>query len=55
MINLSNQGVPVIVVGIPVRYIHSHYGIASMQDFEAAVELAVAVVREMTPEKIAGF
>ena len=55
VINLSNQGVPVIVVGIPVRYIHSHYGIASMQDFEAAVELAVAVVREMTPEKIAGF
>ncbi len=55
VISLSGQGVPTIVIGIPVRYIHSHYGIASLQDFESAVELAVAVVREMTPEKIAGF
>ena len=28
-IHLSNQGVPVIVIGIPVRYIHTHYGIAA--------------------------
>lgn len=55
VVNLSGRGIPVIVIGIPVRYIHSHYGIASLQDFEAAVELAVAVVREMTPEKLAGF
>ena len=34
---------------------HSHYGIASYQDFEAAVDLAVTVVKEMTPEKAASF
>ena len=28
-IHLSNAGVPTIVVGIPVRYIHTHYGIAT--------------------------
>lgn len=54
-VNLAGEGIPVIVIGIPVRYIHSHYGIASYRDFEAAVELAVAVVREMTPEKLQSF
>ena len=28
-IHLSGQGVPCIVMGLPVRYIHSHYGIAA--------------------------
>ena len=55
VINLAGEGIPVIVIGIPVRYIHSHYGIASYQDFEVAVELAVNVVKEMTPEKAASF
>ena len=35
-IHLSNQGVPVIVIGIPVRYIHTHYGIAAHSDVENA-------------------
>lgn len=26
-IYLSNQGVPAVVIGIPVRYAHTHYGI----------------------------
>lgn len=53
--NLTGHGVPVIVIGIPVRYIHSHYGIASYSDFEAAVDLAVAVVEHMTQEKLESF
>ena len=54
-VNLTGRGVPVIVIGIPVRYIHSHYGIASYSDFEAAVDLAVAVVEHMTQEKLESF
>lgn len=55
MINTALDGIPVIVLGIPVRYIHSHYGIASYADFEAAVEVAAAVVRSMSEEVISGF
>lgn len=55
VINLANGGIPVIVVGVPVRYIHSHYGYASYADVQAAADLAAAVVREMTPEKLASF
>lgn len=55
VINLANQGIPVIVIGIPVRYIHSHYGIASYEDFQESVKLAVAVVKNMTVEKLESF
>lgn len=55
VINLVEKGVPVIVVGVPVRYIHSHYGFASLADVRAAADLACAVVREMMPEKLASF
>lgn len=54
-IHLSNLGVPCIVIGLPVRYIHSHYGIASLFDYEAAVSLASSVLRRLTPGIIAGF
>ena len=55
VINTSLDGIPVIVIGVPVRYIHSHYGITSYYDFEASVQLAVEVVRSMTPEVIESF
>ena len=55
MICLSDKGTPVIVVAIPVRYIHSHNCIAAYCDFEAAVELAVAIIKDLDAETIKGF
>ena len=55
VINTSLDGIPVIVIGVPVRYIHSHYGITSYYDFEASVRLAVEVVRSMNAEVIDSF
>lgn len=52
-IHLSNDGVPTIVIGLPVRYIHSHWGIASLNDFTRAVDLAEAIIRRLDAEKIA--
>lgn len=46
-IHLSNQGVPCIVIGLPVRYIHTHYGITKYHDHKAAVDLAVAILERM--------
>ena len=54
-IHLSNQGVPTIVIGQPVRYIHTHYGYAALEDFENSIKLAVAVIRRMDEKIIAGF
>ena len=55
MICVSDKGTPVIVVAIPVRYIHSHNCIAAYHDFDAAVSLAVAIVKDLDAEKIEKF
>ena len=54
-IHLSNQGIPTIVIGLPVRYIHSHYGIAAYEDFENAVKLATEIIRRMNKDVIGSF
>ncbi len=55
VLHLANQGIPTIVIGIPVRYIHSHYGMACYEDYENASKLAVAVIRKLTSSKIENF
>lgn len=54
-IHLSSSSVPVIVVGLPVRYIHSHYGIASFADFTNTVKLAVEVIKALDADSIHKF
>lgn len=46
-IHLHHVGVPSIVIGVPVRYAHSHYGIVSMQDLEKTVELVIALIKKI--------
>lgn len=54
-IHLSGNGVPVIVVGLPVRYIHTHHCFASYKDFDNSVKLAVEIIRRLNAETIASF
>lgn len=49
------QGTPAIVLGVPVRYIHSHNGILDDRDVEAMVSLAQAIARKATPERLASI
>lgn len=51
----TGEGVPAIVIGVPVRYSHSHYGYCAVEDYEAAVNLAVEIVRALDESVIAGF
>ncbi|NLI77431.1 MAG: M42 family metallopeptidase [Candidatus Riflebacteria bacterium] len=41
------QGVPSVVVGVPVRYAHSHRGLLSLTDFEQTVALVTDVVSRL--------
>lgn len=54
-IHLSQQGVPTIVLGIPVRYAHTHWGVASAEDVETTVKLALAIIAKLDEETIASF
>ena len=55
VINLTGRGVPAIVIGIPVRYAHTHYGISSVSDFVNGLKLAIAVIRRLSRETIESF
>jgi putative aminopeptidase FrvX len=55
VIQTAFDGTPVIVAGVPVRYIHSMNCITSYFDYEATVQLAVEVVKSLTPEMAASF
>ena len=52
---LSNNGVPTIVIGIPVRYIHTHYGIAAYADIVSGTNLATEVIKALHADSINAF
>lgn len=54
-IHISNQGIPTIVIGLPVRYAHTHYGIATYFDYENGVKLACEMLKTLNKDIIAGF
>ena len=54
-IHASRYGVPTIVIGVPVRFTHSHYGFCTLQDYEHAVQLAAELVSGLTEEIIRCF
>ena len=55
VIHTIGKAVPTIVIGIPARYIHTHYSLASYSDFENAVRLACEVIRNLDEITVAGF
>ena len=54
-IHASRFGVPTIVIGVPVRYIHSHHGVCSYEDYVNSVKLAVEIVKNLNQETIDAF
>lgn len=51
-ISLTGKAVPVLVLGVPSRYVHTHYNFCSREDLEGAAELAAQVIRGLDMEQI---
>ncbi|MDI6619649.1 MAG: M20/M25/M40 family metallo-hydrolase [Clostridiales bacterium] len=51
-IHVANKGVPTLVLGIPVRYAHTHYCYCAMFDIDATVNLATSVIKNLSSRKI---
>lgn len=51
-IHLAEQGIPTAVLGIPTRYIHTHYCYANLNDFEETVTLVTNFIKSLKPEDI---
>ena len=55
VINLAGEGVPVVVAGVPVRYIHSMTGITAYEDFENTAALVTILAKALTPDILSLF
>jgi len=51
-IHLTHEGVPTLVIGVPVRYAHTHYGISNYQDFKASLDWSVKIIESLTSQAI---
>jgi endoglucanase len=54
-IHLSRTGVPSLVVGAPVRYIHGHNAILCRKDYDASIKLVVELVKKLDAKTIKSF
>lgn len=50
--HLSNTGVPSLALTVPIRYLHTNVSIMHKADFEAAVDLVVAVTKRLDAETV---
>ena len=55
MLHVSNHGTPTIIIGVPVRYIHSHHGFTTYQDFENSVKLVYEIMNRLNQSQIDAF
>jgi len=54
-IHISRIGVPTIVIGPPVRYIHSHNSILNRADYDNTVKLVFELVKILDKKKVASM
>ncbi len=51
--HIFGAGVPSVVIGVPVRYIHTNNAIMHRRDFDQSVNLLAAVVKRLDAETVA--
>ena len=51
-IQRARGGSPSINIAIPTRYLHSHNGVISIEDFDNAVKLVTSLVRALDGDTV---
>ena len=51
----ANGGTPVIVAGVPVRYIHTFNCIAALEDVQSNIDLGIALCKALNEKTIKSF
>lgn len=54
-IHIEKEAVPCLVLGIPVRYAHTHFGFSSIEDYRASINLAIEVIKKLNGQVIKEF
>lgn len=51
-LHTAGRGIPTIVLGVPVRYAHSHNCLSSMDDFDELIKLLRAIVQNLDKKQL---
>jgi len=51
----AGKGCPVVVLGVPARYIHTHNAMIDMRDYVSALHLVQALVERLDASAVSGF
>ncbi len=51
-IHIENKATPCLVLGIPTRYAHTHYGFAALEDYYSTISLSVELIKKLNNEEI---
>lgn len=51
-IHMQGKAVPVLVLGMPSRYVHTHYNYSALFDVEETIRLAVEVISNFDSDKL---
>lgn len=51
-ISIQGKAVPCLVLGVPCRYVHTHYNYCAMEDVAATVKMAVEVIKGLDDEAL---
>lgn len=56
-ISLQGKAVPCLVLGIPSRFIHTHYNHCALEDLESTIRMAVEIIKNFSEDhlKLDGF
>jgi endoglucanase len=52
-IQKTGDGAPTVNIGVPVRYMHVHNGVMDRKDFDATVDLVVAMIKRLDAPTVA--
>ena len=55
VMHITGSGCPSLVLGIPTRHIHSHYGILDIEDLEKCVDLLIEILKRLDQKTIDSF
>ncbi len=50
--HISRSGCPSIVIGVPVRHIHSHAAMVNLDDIENAIKLNIALIKRLDDKTV---
>ncbi len=51
-ISIAKSPIPVLVLGVPSRYIHTHYSYCALEDINSTIDIAVEVVKSLNCDSI---